>query len=118
MCASPVLTGERGETHRAADLFFGEVSECAALGRLRGDVAHRARRICLKQTMNEATKRLIARLIHLVLSVPIIGYCYSPFEQLPGYAGVVRYVAIPGLVVTGLWMWIGYRLRRARTLQP
>jgi len=36
--------------------------------------------------MKEATKRSIVRSIHLVMSIPIIGYIYSPFEQLPLYA--------------------------------
>ena len=57
-------------------------------------------------------KRWIPRLIHLIFSIPIIGYVYSPFDQLPNYAPVVRFVAIPALVLTGLWMWKGHVLRR------
>lgn len=62
--------------------------------------------------MNQGTKRSILRWIHIVLSVPIIGYVYSPFEELPNYAPVVRFGSIPALVVTGLWMWKGAALRR------
>jgi hypothetical protein len=62
--------------------------------------------------MNNAIKRLVLRGIHLVFGIPIIGYVYSPFEQLPHYAPVVRYVAIPALVVSGFWMWKGYVLVR------
>ena len=62
--------------------------------------------------MNEATKRTILRSIHLVFSIPIIGYVYSPFKELPNYAPVVRYVAIPALAFTGLWMWKGRSLLR------
>lgn len=62
--------------------------------------------------MSSATKRWIPRLIHLILSIPIAGYVYSPFKELPNYAPVVRFVAIPGLVLTGLWMWKGHVLRR------
>ena len=62
--------------------------------------------------MREATKRSILRWIHLVLAVPIIGYVYSPFKELPNYAPVVRYVAVPVIVLTGLWMWKGHLLRR------
>jgi hypothetical protein len=62
--------------------------------------------------MSNATKRWIPRLIHLILSIPIIGYVYSPFEELPNYAPVVRFVSIPVLVLTGLWMWKGHVLRR------
>ena len=62
--------------------------------------------------MSVATKRWIPRLIHLILSIPIAGYVYSPFKELPNYAPVVRFVAVPGLVLTGLWMWKGHVLRR------
>jgi hypothetical protein len=62
--------------------------------------------------MNQATKRSIFRWIHIVFSVPIIGYVYSPFENIPQYAGPTRFVFLPILVVTGLWMWKGQAVRR------
>jgi uncharacterized membrane protein len=36
--------------------------------------------------MSNATVRLITRWIHIVLGIPIIGYIYSPFDQIPNYA--------------------------------
>jgi predicted tellurium resistance membrane protein TerC len=68
--------------------------------------------------MKDATKRSIARWIHIVFSIPIIGYVYSPFAELPNYAPVVRFVAIPVLAMTGLWMWKGHLLRRLSSKQP
>ena len=65
-----------------------------------------------KQVMNEGRKRTIARWIHIIFSIPILGYVYSPFAELPNYAPVVRFVSIPVLVLTGLWMWKGHLLRR------
>jgi predicted tellurium resistance membrane protein TerC len=62
--------------------------------------------------ISAATQRIIFRWIHIVFAIPIAGYVYSPFEQLPNYAPVVRFVAIPVLVLTGLWMWKGHLLRR------
>ena len=62
--------------------------------------------------MKQSTQRSIFRWIHLFFSIPIIGYAYSPFEELPNYAPVVRFVAIPGIALTGLWMWKGYVVRR------
>ncbi len=62
--------------------------------------------------MSEGTKRTIVRWIHVILSIPVVGYVYSPFEELPNYAPVVRYVSIPVLVVSGLWMWKGHVIRR------
>jgi hypothetical protein len=62
--------------------------------------------------MKEATRRSIVRWIHLVFSIPILGYIYSPFEKLPGYAFRTRFVFLPGMVLSGLWMWKGHVLRR------
>lgn len=62
--------------------------------------------------MSNSTSRAVLRWIHIVFSIPIVGYVYSPFEELPNYAPVVRFVAIPALVLTGLWMWKGHTLRR------
>jgi hypothetical protein len=62
--------------------------------------------------MKETTKRSIVRAIHIVFSIPIIGYIYSPFDQLPLYAPRVRYIIVPLMVVSGLWMWKGHLLRR------
>jgi len=62
--------------------------------------------------MKDTTKRKIARWIHLVFSIPIVGYIYSPFAELPNYAPVVRYVAFPLIALTGLWMWKGHLLQR------
>jgi hypothetical protein len=57
--------------------------------------------------MNNATKRSILRWIHLIFAIPIIGYVYSPFAELPNYAPVVRFVSIPGLILSGFWMYGG-----------
>jgi hypothetical protein len=54
--------------------------------------------------MKETTKRSIVRWTHLVLSVPILGYIYSPFEELPNYADTVRFVVVPLILLSGLWM--------------
>jgi hypothetical protein len=62
--------------------------------------------------MKETTKRSIFRTIHLVLSIPIIGYIYSPFEVIPDYAPATRFVFFPAMALSGLWMWKGYLVRR------
>ena len=62
--------------------------------------------------MNQATKRSILRWIHIVFSIPIIGYVYSPFESIPQYATPTRFIFLPALVLTGLWMWKGQAVRR------
>ena len=62
--------------------------------------------------MKETTKRSIVRWIHIVFSIPILGYIYSPFEEIPKYAARVRFVVVPVMLLSGLWMWKGHVLRR------
>jgi thiosulfate reductase cytochrome b subunit len=62
--------------------------------------------------MKDATTRSILRCIHLVFSIPILGYIYSPFEQIPKYASRIRFVVVPVMLLSGLWMWKGHVLRR------
>jgi len=62
--------------------------------------------------MKETTRRSIFRWIHIVFAIPIIGYIYSPFSNLPDYAPVVRYIAFPVIALSGLWMWKGHLLAR------
>lgn len=62
--------------------------------------------------MKEATKRSIFRWIHLVFAIPIIGYIYSPFEEIPNYAPAVRFIFLPAMVLSGFLMWKGHVLRR------
>jgi hypothetical protein len=69
--------------------------------------------------MKDATKRSIVRWIHVVFSIPILGYIYSPFEKLPQYADRVRFVVVPVMLLSGLWMWKGHVVRRliSKTVQ-
>jgi len=62
--------------------------------------------------MNNQTKRSILRWIHIVFGIPVIGYIYSPFEDLRYYAHSIRFVFLPVLLLSGLWMWKGHLLRR------
>ena len=57
--------------------------------------------------MNNATKRSILRAIHLIVSIPILGYIYSPFEEIPNYAPAVRFVFVPVIILSGFWMFSG-----------
>lgn len=68
--------------------------------------------------MKDATKRSVVRWTHIVLSIPILGYIYSPFAELPKYADKVRFVFVPLMVLSGLWMWKGHVLRRLISKRP
>jgi hypothetical protein len=61
--------------------------------------------------MNQSIVRTIFRSIHLVVSIPIYGYIYSPFDKLPQYARPTRFVFFPLMVLSGLWMWKGHVVR-------
>jgi hypothetical protein len=60
----------------------------------------------------DVNKRWIFRWIHIIFSIPILGYIYSPFDKLPQYAPATRFVFLPIMVLTGLWMWKGHVVRR------
>ena len=65
-----------------------------------------------------ATQRVIFRWIHIVIAIPIFGYIYSPFDKIPQYAPPTRYVFMPIMIATGLWMWKGHWVRRLFSRKP
>ncbi|MFZ3331409.1 MAG: hypothetical protein WA197_12315 [Candidatus Acidiferrales bacterium] len=62
--------------------------------------------------MNQATARTIFRWIHIVFAIPILGYIYDSPADTPNYAWVIRFVVIPVIILSGLWMWKGHVARR------
>jgi len=71
-----------------------------------------------KAAVNRGIARSIFRWIHLIFSIPILGYIYSPFEKIPNYAPATRFVFVPVMVLTGLWMWKGHVVRRLLSKRP
>lgn len=67
---------------------------------------------------NRGLTRTIFRWIHLVFSIPILGYIYSPFDKLPAYAFKTRYIFVPTMILSGLWMWKGHVVRRLLSKRP
>jgi hypothetical protein len=57
--------------------------------------------------ISNATKRTLLRWLHLILAIPILGYIYSPFEEIPNYAPATRFVFVPVLILAGYWMYSG-----------
>jgi len=68
--------------------------------------------------MKAGIVRTIFRWIHIVFAIPILGYIYSPFDKLPAYAFKTRFVFVPVMVVSGLWMWKGHVVRRMILKRP
>jgi hypothetical protein len=57
--------------------------------------------------ISNAAKRAILRAIHLVFSIPILGYIYGRPSDVEQYASAVRFVFFPVILVSGLWMYSG-----------
>jgi hypothetical protein len=75
-------------------------------------VARQRREIEHESVMRDALKRSIVRWIHVICGIPIISYIYSPFEVIPDYAPATRFIFVPVMLLSGLWMWKGHLLRR------
>ena len=58
--------------------------------------------------MKFVTTRTIIRWLHLLMTIPIVGYIYSPPLQAQLYASRVRFGFLPVMVLSGLWMWKGH----------
>ena len=52
-------------------------------------------------------KRTILRTIHLILSIPILGYIYGEPSEMQQYASAVRFVFVPVIILSGFWMYSG-----------
>ncbi|MEA3187236.1 MAG: hypothetical protein QOD99_1066 [Chthoniobacter sp.] len=57
--------------------------------------------------ISPATKRTLLRCVHLVLSIPILGYIYEPAAEVQAYAGGVRFLFVPLMILSGYWMYAG-----------
>jgi hypothetical protein len=57
--------------------------------------------------ISNATKRAILRSIHLIVTIPILGYVYGEPSEVQQYAGAARFVFVPVLILSGYWMYAG-----------
>ena len=62
--------------------------------------------------MKAATERKIIRWVHILLSIPVIGYIYGPVASIPPAAAMVKWVLFPIIVLSGFWLWKGHLLRK------
>lgn len=63
-------------------------------------------------TTNRVIKRALFRWIHIICGIPILGYIYDSPSDTHNYAPSVRYVFLPVLLLSGLWMWKGHLVQR------
>ena len=62
--------------------------------------------------MKASTERKIIRWIHILLSIPLIGYIYGPVASIPAAAMMVRFVFLPVIVLSGFYLWKGPLLKK------
>ncbi|HET7892196.1 MAG TPA: hypothetical protein VFL34_11750 [Candidatus Sulfotelmatobacter sp.] len=68
--------------------------------------------------ISNARQRSIFRWIHVILGIPILGYIYDSPSDTPNYAFAIRYIFLPVLLLSGLWMWKGHVVRRLIWKRP
>ena len=49
--------------------------------------------------------RTILRWVHIVLGLVIMCYIYSPFHERPGFQIFVKWIALPVITLSGIWIW-------------
>src|SRR5438034_1215501 len=52
--------------------------------------------------MKAATERKIIRWLHIVASIPIVGYIYGPVKDIPNAVMMIKWVLFPLIVFSGL----------------
>lgn len=62
--------------------------------------------------MIKVRERVLIRVLHLVLSIPILGYLYGPVASIPHAAWFTRWIALPVVVLSGLWLWLKPRIAK------
>lgn len=55
--------------------------------------------------ITEAKMRIILRWTHIILGLIIMCYIYSPFGKERLFQIAVKFVVIPAITFSGLWLW-------------
>jgi thiosulfate reductase cytochrome b subunit len=62
--------------------------------------------------LKPSTERKLLRWIHIIASIPIIGFIYGPVSEIPEAVMAIRWVLFPLIILSGLWMWKGHTVKR------
>lgn len=62
--------------------------------------------------MSNALIRKVIRWIHILFSIPVIGYIYGPVAELEYASLMVRFVFFPTIVLSGFWLWKGHIVKK------
>ncbi|OGX27806.1 MAG: hypothetical protein A2705_05135 [Omnitrophica WOR_2 bacterium RIFCSPHIGHO2_01_FULL_52_10] len=55
--------------------------------------------------MNEARLRAILRWIHIILGLTIMCYVYSPWATKASFQIFIKFIVVPAIAITGIWIW-------------
>ena len=62
--------------------------------------------------MKAATERKIIRWLHIITSIPLVGYIYGPLKESAYGVFALKWIMFPLVVLSGLWMWKGHLLKK------
>ncbi len=62
--------------------------------------------------MKAATERKVIRWLHIITSIPVVGYIYGPVRTFPNAVFAIKWILFPFIVLSGLWMWKGHLLKK------
>jgi hypothetical protein len=62
--------------------------------------------------MKASTERKIIRWIHIIGSIPIIGFIYGPVRNISQAVIAIQWVIFPLIVISGFWLWQGHWVRK------
>lgn len=62
--------------------------------------------------MKASTERKIIRWIHIIFSIPIVGFIYGPVAENPYAVTTIRWVLFPIIILSGFWLWLGHFLKK------
>ena len=62
--------------------------------------------------MKASTKRTVIRWLHICVGSILATYIYSPWGQNPTFQFTTKALVIPLTILSGLWLWKGYLLRK------
>ena len=55
--------------------------------------------------LTQSKLRVILRWVHIVLGLVLMCYVYSPFHEHRAFQVAVKFLVIPVIAFTGIWVW-------------
>lgn len=62
--------------------------------------------------MSAYKQRVILRWFHLITGAILVTYIYSPWSNILAFSFLVKFIIIPILIISGIWLWKGAQIKR------